>query len=578
VSEFFETTPSWLPEGYKYEGGYIYQNCVNAKDGTSHDTLVYMGYLAVIGWYVEYFSDNKIDPVIHYEVEFDAPRGEKRKVRIPAAKMGIAMKAAPILLAAGAIVSDKNIKSVCHYLMMSFNHQKETIREVDCTRQLGIIKNVLVTPCRSVGNMEYFGPPLEFGNDQEIYKRTLVQEVINWGPSAWPIWFCLGASLVSPFINNLTPRGSPLRRNPIIGLIGPSNYGKTTTAFFANGVWGDPCSIPFYISASNKNSIAGQSQTIEFGNGLPLIMDESHKLSATELGDVVYTRANRMGRAMGSLLKTPEAPTIKGLLLFCGEVFKILDVGNLNRIIIINVDVIPPLGIRGIDSKGVVSEEGQRRSEILSKTWTLGSGFLGPDMYEFIFSSMEMEEGFKKMIDEFVIDPKFTTLNGMAGIVAIIQTQIIFLFHYLQIPIPPWIHDIPIRIKECLEKQGKSHETDPSLEVFDKIRSMVGQAMAIPIIGIENGTLYKIREETVAWTYFTKDGDRFTAVLLNTQALKQYAGTEIQKYFGAWKSLGLLKPSKTGENTLAIHNRSSGSGKVRSILLNFKDKEGSEDE
>ena len=566
MTESFSFSESgWLPPGYKFNG-YIYQTV--EKDGTTYDSLVYMGYIAVVGCYIEYFSDPKLDPIIYYEVEFDSTKDKKHKIKIPAAKMGTAIKAAPILLSGGAIISDKNAKAVCHYLMMSYHHQKDTIKTTRCTRQLGIVGGVLVTPTRSVppDDMEYIGPSLEYGSDKKIYKER-IKDILEWGQASWPLLFCLGASLVSPFISDLTPAGSPLRRNPAIGLIGPSNYGKTTTAFFAAGVWGDPCTVPFYVSAANKNTDAGKSQLIEFGNGLPLIIDESHQLSKDDFQNLIYNHANKIGRVTGTLSGSPSGgKKVRGTVFFCGEGFRVTEQGSLNRVIIINVDHTPPLGVRGLNPNGS-NEEGLRRSNVLSEAWNRGGGFLGPDMYEYIFTDKEMELEFKGMIDGFMSNPKFSQLNGMAGIVSVIQAEIIFLLTHMGIPTPAWVHDIPLHIKGCLEKQGKSHETDPSLEAFEKIRSMIGQSVNIPLLG-EGGVLYKIREETVAWTHAVGD-KKFIAVLLNTQALKQYVG-DIQKYYGVWKSIGLLTPSKNSNTTPIWNKANTAGGTVRCILLNIE--------
>jgi len=556
-----------IPYGYRIENGWLCQvetTQGRGKDKEKKETLtrVYKGKLEILACEID--ADTRNHKLV---IQFQGNKGKLETASVPLEEVATGRGVIANLAKRGAKIQEKQAKLVSEYLIRFYEHNDAILPTNSTTQFLGISGDGIITPLRSVGtDTQYNGAlKLAVGNDKKAYPNA-IKEVVSWGEPAWPLLFTLSMSLISPFLPRLK-----LRRNPVIAFLGQSNSGKTTSALFANGVWGDSERAPLKIDGSGKATKVGIEQNFVLLNGLPCLLDEIHKMQSYMIETIMYEWANKQSRPYGSPDGTPKGSNpLNGSLLLCGEDLPILQhKGATNRLLMIDVATNPPLGVSGKikndDGELISNPEGARRAKVLEHAWVNGMGLLGADFSEYLINNW----------DAFYTkyQHKLKNINGeleqWAETAAISITTLEYLFSYLGINDNSIIGLMPTKIDGLLHEYRNS-DKDPDIAAWDNLQTMIGTASEKTIyehgIQLSQG-IWQLNGENIWWFKTRRDGIKCFCVPIGTESFKRYVGAA-SKHTQSWLNSGLiLGTGKNNDKVTEAIKPPKGHKPVKCILI-----------
>ncbi len=547
--------------GYKIQHGTLYKIKIMSTKNSEKEilTLVYKGKIEVLACEIDADTGNH-----KLVIQFLGDKDKLKTVSVPLEEVATGRGVIANLAKRGAKIEERQARLVSEYLIRFYEHNDHIIPTFNTTQFLGVSGDGIITPLKSVGtDTKYTGPlKLSVGDDKEAYPNA-IKEIVSWGEPAWPLLFTLSMSLISPFLTRFK-----LRRNPIIAFVGQSNSGKTTSALFANGVWGDSERAPFKVDGSGKTTTVGLEQNQLLLNGLPWLLDEIHKMRDFMIESTIYEWANKQTRVYGSPGGTPKGGTpLNGTLLLCGEDLpNLTNKGATNRLLMIDVATNPPLGIGGKikndEGQLVSNPEGARRAKVLENAWTNGMGLLGADFSEYLLKNWDAfyskyQHNLKNINGAIGLGE--IELGEWAKTAAISTTTLEYLFSYLGINDKSVIGLMPTKISGLLHEYRTS-EKDPDIAAWDSLQTMIGVAS-------ENQGVWQLSNETVWWKINRLDGTECYCVPIGTQAFKRYVGAA-SKYTQSWLNSGLIIGwGKDGDKVSNAAKNPDTKKKVKCLLI-----------
>jgi hypothetical protein len=244
--------------------------------------------------------------------------GRPKTVIAPSGDLARASGVLTYLAPAGAAVHDANAKDIARYLIEFTNRNRDALPVRVYTTRYGLAgagdRAGIIGPGWAVGApAQHIGQQIPFTVRSGDAYRDALRAMAAWDGDPWPLRLVLGLSIASPLLTLLNPR-----RNPVVGIGGTSNLGKTASAMsFAVGFWADPNQLTLQASRTRTTAIL---QTLRQLNGLPAWIDEAHELDARIVNDTVYSFANRQTYKRGGRDGTPDGgDELAGALFLTGE-------------------------------------------------------------------------------------------------------------------------------------------------------------------------------------------------------------------------------------------------------------------
>lgn len=488
-------------------------------------------------------------------------RGELRERTVPRELLSNRRAFSDQLGGSGADLHEGNISEVMKFLGKFVSENTDTLPRRLESNSYGFIDKGLVLADGAIG---FDGEPvactlsnkLTVGEDAEAYPATLHEVAAGWDVPVF--WLALSLALAGPIVARMRPR-----RNPVLGLFGESGGGKTTTAMFATGAFGQPERMPLKLEAY-RSTVAGLAQSLEVLGGLPLLIDEAHTApDPAKLEGAIYTFANGQsytrggpdGRARGG-------EQLAGTLILCAEaVPEFRYAGSRNRVLFIDTNVNPPLGVEPR------SEEGARRARVLETAWANGYGLFASRVLKAIWADWE---GFKKQVDEWKSAADIAACGVWRDALAIAAETLMTVFSVIGIEAVVGAESIISRWAEMLASGHK--ENDPAGDAFDKLKTMLAQAR-----------LKDDRELTqdgflpANWEYLEADrgggvvacrkvGESYWRVLTSTPQFQERVGAQAPQLHGReWVRRGWVLPSADGKTTSSDRIFPRGTARVLRI-------------
>lgn len=529
-----------LPRGYSVRFGTLWFTKTNKEV-----VPVYSGEL-----YVRATGTNVSRGERTLEVTFDG-QGGRQTVQVPREKLANPSGVIHQLARRGAYITTDNASRVVRYLGLFEALNRAILPERKVSDRLGLLPGgVLMTPSGSVGGeVTYIGPDLEGlrpGPDDQAYLRVL-REAAGWENAA-PLWWLIGLCLASPALKRLRPR-----RYPVTYLAGDSGTGKTTTAFFALGVWAAPGQEPFTAQGIRTTQVAF-AQTLERLGGLPYLIDEAHASEKPrDLENTVYTFANGQsyGRA-GARDGVAGGCALGGAVLLVGEARPEFEhAGSHNRLLLIGADTHPPLGQAA--QRGSVI--GAQRAGQLERAWEAGAGHLGPAVCRPIWADWP---AFEARVGRWQADPASAALKDWQHATAIVMATLDVLFdEVLHIPVPADVQALPGTVAGWLQRHRDT--TRPSDEAFEQLRTLFVQGRTVETA---RGQTLHLGGEFVGWC---QGGQWF--LLSGSKAVQSRVGKQgIQLHGRRWAEQGWIVADARQGSTRAAYCPMRG-GTVRVLVI-----------
>lgn len=494
--------PLALPPGFEMIEGVLNKLFpIQTKDGDSFGVPreIYPGELRVIAARVNVDTEE-----YSLVVEYATRGGKKRTITAPKAKLSSRRGVVEILGATGAPVYENNAGDVAEYLVKYFEHNRNQIPHSGFTTHLGMIGDVgLVTPACSIATKaEYKGEYVgAVGHDEDILHETFA-EIARWKEDPaqqmtypTPLFLDIGWCLASPILGLMRRRGI-LRRNPVLMMTGESGSGKSTSRFAAMAAWGDPEVFPFKAEAT-KSTTLGLLRTSHKLLGLPMHLDEVHTCKKPDdIESFAFGFANGQEPVQGSQQygEIKGGGQLFGTLMLTGEhPLEFKSTGAFRRILHINADHIPPLGVPSKINLVDRNPEGLRRAELLKRYWSQSAGMIGPRLYEYLLGFLD---DFITEAQELAALPAYSGLEQWAEVTAVAVLTLQHLYKFLDMPIPEAISHIPALVQSAVDS-AKDGEGDPAITAWNNFTGLMASTTRVEINGYP---CYMARgNELIAW-------------------------------------------------------------------------------
>jgi len=521
-----------LPAGYDWVEGAIARR--NQRGGWSP---VYSGtiYPAATGHDLSACEES-------VTIAWSSPAGA---VTIPRAALTDARTFGALVGGAGAALHAGNTRGVTALLVETIVENSAALPRQIYASRLGLVGSGIVLPVGSIGFSEpiqYAGrPAIRVGADADAYPDAL-RLALEW-PDTAALWLKLGLSLASPAIARLRPR-----RNPVLYDAGASGSGKTTTAQFAAGCYGDPTKAPYKIEAA-RTTIAGVLQTLDLLGGLPLFVDDAHMaVDLHKFEATLYSFANGQTYSKGSVDGKARGGTpLAGSLLLAGEATpELRHAGSQRRILFLDAGADHPLGAPP------ESDEGALRAAELERAWEAGAGLLGYAVTERIWGAWGQ---FTADVGALEAHPALEPLHAWRTPLAIGAAALSVALDAAAIVLPDraaWLDGLLVQWAMMLMAGRRDH--DPAIEAWSALMTMLAQGQHRHD---GNGDLFDM---SMTWEWIEergnmiacrKAGDDYWRVPTGSPQVKERLGTSAAQLYGrAWIAQGWVREQDGAATTV----------------------------
>jgi hypothetical protein len=507
--------PLRLPPGYHLGDGCL----TYATEGT-RPRVVYAGHLEVTA------TGRTLEGEERLTVAFDVGAA-RRTVTAPRGALVRARGVLDYLGAAGANVHDANARDVGRYLSEYSALNADALPRLTLSERLGITPGGIIGPGWQVGeHVTYAGPELHalrIRSDRGAYLDGL-RALASWEPSTWLPRAVLGLVAASPHLEHLH-----LIRNPVLGIGAPSNIGKGTAVAFAFGLYAEPAH-PLAIQGIRTRTTA-LLQVFAQANGLPVWIDEAHKLDEHALVDGVYAFANRQTYARGGREGTARGgDPLRGALILTGEgLAELTATGARNRVLIVDGLRHYPLG----------RDEAPERVTALEHARAHGAGTVGRAATGHLWEHRATwTRDVHQLAGHLTSDAPTWHLAAAAA-----EVTIRYLYDALDLPADPGAEGLAQRMIAATTEGW--HEVDPAREAFERVRDLVIAARAT------DGTRRARDGSALGRVVGTEDGTATWAVRSTApeveDVLKRYGGARVVAPL--WKQRGYVRPDAQGKAT-----------------------------
>lgn len=467
--------------------------------------------------------------------------GHFTETSLPRATLASASRVAESLASRGAFVHAGNAKEMSRYLAEFISENYEQLPRINYVDRLGVCNDGLVLPAGQVGmqQVKYTGPEISVGTDHQAYQRALT-EIAQWSNST-VLWGVLALSLAGPLLARL--RGG---RHPVLLLAGASGCGKSTTAHFAGGCYGDPNRTPLQIQCGSGTTTAkGIQQIIASLNGVPTHLEDVHMLmerDPAKFAGLIYDFANGQLRSYGTLdQKGGGGQEIGGCLMMTGELIpEFQHAGSQKRLMLFNCMKTPPLGMPA------ESLEGARRAQVMDRAWQSGAGTFGLQVSQAIWPQTEQ---LKRDIARLSADESLADMQAWKYLFATAAAVLRIAVGLVGID----LDTISLMRRWASIHADAQRERNPAKDAFDRVLMLLGQSESanngesVPGTNITKRPSWHWRMYDKKMIAAKRDGEQVWRVATGSPQWLTLVGKGMVEQFGsAWKSEGLIVPYPDG--------------------------------